>query len=182
VPTSKEQKNLQNHSTMRLLFASLLILSIIKVFAQNAHTEINSQVWKPFIKSFNENNTSTFMALHSKDAVRSPRDAKTIWNWDQYNKEQAAGDLKDRRLRRKRMLELHLTESIVKGDLAFDVGVYRTSYLLLDGKTENYYGRFHVVMRKEKGVWKILIDTDSSEGGTIGEKDFLAANAMKRHF
>jgi len=167
---------------MRLLFASLLILSIIKVFAQDAHIEINSQVWKPFIKSFNENNTATFTALHSKDAVRSPRVAKTIWNRDNCNKRQSAGDLEDKKQNRKRTLELHLTESIVKGDLAFDVGVYRTSYLLLDGKTENYYGRFHVVMRKEKGVWKILIDTDSSEGGTIGEKDFLAVNAMKRHF
>ena len=156
---------------MRLLFASLLILSIIKVFAQNAHTEINSQVWKPFIKSVNENNTSTFMALHSKDAVRSPRDAKTIWNWDQYNKEQA--------FKRKRTLGLHFTEHIVNGNLVFDGGVSRTTYLLANGKTKNYFGRFHVVMPKEKGVCKILVDTDSSGGGPIAEKEFLAGKAME---
>ena len=179
MPTSNEQRNLQNHSTMRLLFASLLILSIIKVFAQDAHIEINSQVWKPFIKNFNGCNTPAFMAMNSKDAVRSPRDAKTIWNCNQYNKEQAAGDLEDRRLKRKRTLGLHFTEHIVNGNLVFDGGVSRTTYLLANGKTKNYFGRFHVVMPKEKGVCKILVDTDSSGGGTIGEKEFLAGKAME---
>ena len=182
MPTSKELRKFQNSNSMSLLLTSLLIFSFKNTLAQETQIEINNHVWKPFIENVNKSSTPVFMALHSKDAVRSPRVAKTIWNRDNCNKRQSAGDLEDKKQNRKRTLELHLTESIVKGDLAFDVGVYRTSYLLLDGKTENYYGRFHVVMRKEKGVWKILIDTDSSEGGTIEEKDFLAANAMKRHF
>jgi hypothetical protein len=36
-----------------------------------------------------------------------------------------------------------------------------------------------VALRKEKGVWKILVDTDSSENNTVGEKDFLAAKPME---
>jgi hypothetical protein len=34
------------------------------------------------------------------------------------------------------------------------------------------------VLKKEKRLWKILVDTDSSENGTIGEKEFSAASPM----
>ena len=34
---------------------------------------------------------------------------------------------------------------------------------------------FHVLFRKEEGVWKILMDYDSSEGNTIGAEHFLNA-------
>ena len=119
------------------------------------------------------------MAVHSKDAVRSPRDSKTIWNWEEYNKNQTWGDQEEKKLNRKRLLELRFTERIANGNLAFDVGVYKTAYIHPDGKIMNYYGRFHVVLKKESGVWKILVDTDSSENGAIGEKDFLAARAME---
>jgi hypothetical protein len=36
-----------------------------------------------------------------------------------------------------------------------------------------------VVLRKEENTWKILVDTDSNEGGTIGEAQFLAAAPME---
>ncbi len=49
---------------------------------------------------------------------------------------------------------------------------------MADGKTMDYFGRFHVVLRKENSIWKILVDTDSSENGTISEKDFLAAKPI----
>jgi ketosteroid isomerase-like protein len=60
-----------------------------------------------------------------------------------------------------------------------EVGIYKTSYLLPNGQTQSFFGRFHVVLRKETGIWKILVDMDSTEGGTVGEKDFLAANPME---
>jgi ketosteroid isomerase-like protein len=118
------------------------------------------------------------MDVHSKDVVRSARDGKTVWNWEEYKKSQTEGDQEDIKAKRKRTLTLRFTERIVSNDLAVEVGVYKTSYLLVDGKTMDYYGRFHVVLRKENGVWKILVDTDSSENGTIGEKDFLAAKPI----
>ncbi len=142
--------------------------------AQSEQQEINEQVWKPFIKFFNENNTAGFMSVHSKDVVRSPRDAKTVWNWEEYNTQQALGDKEDIKAKRKRTLELRFTERIVNKDIAVEVGVYKTSY----GENQNYFGRFHVVLKKESGIWKILVDTDSTEGGTIGEKEFLAAQAL----
>ena len=160
---------------MKYVILIFLMSLAISGNAQSEQSEINEQVWKPFIKFFNENNTAGFMSVHSKDVVRSPRDAKTVWNWEEYNAQQALGDKEDIKSKRKRTLELRFTERIVNKDIAVEVGVYKTSY----GENQNYYGRFHVVLKKENGIWKILVDTDSTEGGTIGEKEFLAAQPLQ---
>ncbi len=160
---------------MKYVILIFLMSLAISGNTQPEQSEINEQVWKPFITYFNENNTAGFMSVHSKDVVRSPRDAKKVWNWEDYNKQQGLGDKEDIKEKRKRTLELRFTERIVNKDIAVEVGVYKTSY----GENQNYYGRFHVVLKKENGIWKILVDTDSTEGGTIGEKEFLAAQPLQ---
>jgi ketosteroid isomerase-like protein len=117
-----------------------------------------------------------FLSVHSKSLVRAPRDAKTIFGWDEYLQQLQKGQSKNPSV--VRFIELRFTERIDHDDLAFDVGIYKTTIQNKKGERDSSYGRFHVVLRKEYGIWKILVDTDSSEGGTIGEKDFLAANEM----
>jgi ketosteroid isomerase-like protein len=158
-----------------------LALTLLSFFAcaQNTQQEINEQVWKPFLQGFNENDTKKFMAVHSKDVVRSSRDSKKVLNWDQYFAQQEKGDNADKSAKRKRTLELRFTERIASKDQAIEVGIYKTSYVNPDGIMRSFFGRFHVVMRKEEGTWKILVDTDSSEKNTISEKDYLAAAAME---
>jgi len=151
---------------MKLLVPLLFVST--SLFGQTAQKEINEQVWKPFIKAFTENNAELFMSVHSKDLVRSPRDSKKVLNWDQYNQQTAKQSGTHN-------IELRFTERINNDNQAIDVGVYKTSY----PNHPPYYGRFHVVLRKENGIWKILVDTDSNEGGTIGEKQFLAAKPME---
>jgi ketosteroid isomerase-like protein len=163
---------------MKTLLILLCATVAITAHAQTSQTEINTQVWEPFITSFNNHQAEAFMAVHSKDVIRSPRDSKIVLNWDDYKKSQIEGDQQDLKAKRKRTLTLRFTERIANDNQAVEVGVYKTSYLLSDGKTIDYYGRFHVVLRKENGVWKILVDTDSSENGTITENGFLAANPM----
>jgi len=75
-------------------------------------------------------------------------------------------------------LELRFTERVSTKDLAVDVGVYKTTVTQKDGKIQRFYGRFHVVLRKENNSWKILVDTDSSEEKTINEQNFLSAQVM----
>jgi ketosteroid isomerase-like protein len=160
-----------------LLF--ILTLCVLNAFAQNSRQEINDQVWKPFIQTFNNYDTKGFMEVHSKEVARAPRDSKTIWNWQEYYQQQEQGDQRGKASSSKRSLELRFTERIVNKDLAMDVGVYKTTSIRSDGTSRSFYGRFHVVLRKENEIWKILVDTDSSEGNTIGEKDFLAASPLE---
>lgn len=157
---------------------ALTLLSYV-AYSQNAQQEINEQVWKPFLQGFNANDTKTFMGVHSKDVVRAPRDSKKVLNWDQYYAQQEKGDNADKSAKRKRSLELRFTERIASNNQAIEVGIYKTSYVNPDGSTRSFFGRFHVILRKEEGVWKILVDTDSSEKNTITEKDYLAAAAME---
>jgi ketosteroid isomerase-like protein len=164
---------------MKSVAALAFTLLSFFVSGQNVQQEINEQVWKPFLQGFNENDTKKFMAVHSKDVVRSSRDSKKVLNWDQYFAQQEKGDNADKSAKRKRALELRFTERIASKDQAIEVGIYKTSYVNPDGSTRSFFGRFHVVLRKEEGTWKILVDTDSSEKNTISEKDYLAAAEME---
>lgn len=163
---------------MRTLIVLLLLNYSVALHAQSTQAEINSQVWKPFIQHFSDHNAVAFLALHSKDVVRSPRDAKTIWGYDEYLKNQSEGDAYELKNNLKRTLELRFTERIAKGDNAIEVGIYKTVVTAPDGKQQIYFGRFHVVLKKINGTWKITVDTDYTENNTIGEKDFLAAKSM----
>ena len=164
---------------MKKVIVFLLTICAMNALAQSAQQEINEQVWIPFIKSFSEIDTKTFMALHSKDAVRSPRNAKVVWNWNEYYERMQQDEQRKRSSAEKRQLELRFTERIANKDLAVEVGIYKTTYIAPDGSTRSSLGRFHVVLRKENAVWKILVDMDSSEGGTITEKDLLAAAPLQ---
>lgn len=164
---------------MRIILVSILYFAVLSLQAQEAQREINEQVWKPFIKTFNGHDAEGFMALHSKDVVRSPRDGKVVWNWSEYFQQQQKGDQHDKDSRVTRTLELRFLERIVNNELAIDVGIYKTTYLPQEGESRSFYGKFLVVLRKENNHWKILVDTDSSEGQDISEDDFLAANPME---
>lgn len=159
----------------------LLLLCVIpfEAFSQDHTKEINQQVWKPFIKTFNGLDAAGFLAVHSKDLVRSSRDAKTILNWNEYLKQQHEGDDWSKKNGVSRNLELRFTERIANATQAIEVGICKTSTVSNKGEHRSFFGRFHVVLRKENDTWKILVDTDSSEGDTIGEKDFLKAQPME---
>ena len=161
----------------RILFVFAFLLSTASQ-AQDLKQEINEQVWKPFITSFSNQDADGFLAVHSKDVIRSPRDDGKVFGWEEYYRQQTEGNKRARERGRSHTLELRFTERIAENDRAIEVGVYKTTSVDTKGEKRSYFGRFHVVMRKESGTWKILVDTDSSEGGTIGEKDFLAASAM----
>jgi ketosteroid isomerase-like protein len=164
---------------MKKLTTLILIGCSVISFGQNAQQEINDHVWKPFTKTFSERDTKGFMAVHSKDLVRSSRDSKTVLTWNEYNQQSEKWDRQEKNSPTKRQLELRFTERIASKDQAIDVGIYKTTYIQADGNTRSFFGRFHVVLRKENNVWKILVDTDSSEKNTISEKDFLAASPME---
>jgi ketosteroid isomerase-like protein len=164
---------------MEKLITLILICCSIVSFGQNAQQEINDQVWKHFTKTFSERDTKGFMAVHSKDLVRSSRDSKTVLNWNEYNQQSEKWDQQEKNSPTQRRLELRFTERIASKDQAIDVGIYKTTYIQPDGNTRSFFGRFHVVLRKENNAWKILVDTDSSEKNTISEKDFLAAAPME---
>ena len=157
----------------------LFLYSCSNAFAQNAQQQINEQVWKPFIQAYNAYDTDAFMAVHSKNLVRAPIDSKSVRNFEQYRKQNEEGAKRATNQGSTRTIDLHFITRVSNDMQAYEIGIYKVTSTNNNGENKDYYGKFHVVLVKENGVWKILVDQDSSENNTISEKDFLAARALE---
>ncbi len=75
-------------------------------------------------------------------------------------------------------ISLRFFERINNDSIASERGIYKL--IRIDDKKEKqtYYGQFHVLFAKENNSWKIVMDYDSNEGNTIGEKEYLKAKGI----
>jgi ketosteroid isomerase-like protein len=165
---------------MNRIFTLLLMLSILNISgysqAESIQQQINQQVWKPFIQSFNNLDTKGFMTVHSTEMTRVLLDGNTIYGYDRYYKETDQGNESTKKSNRKRTLELRFIQRIAADAEAFEVGYYKFTGMQPDGTTRHGYGKFHVLLHKENGTWKILMDADASE--KTDEAIFLSAKPM----
>ena len=159
------------------LLLSLVVVLICNGQADSLQKEINQQVWKPFIKSFNEMDTDGFMAVHSKEMSRVIQDGKSIYGYEKYYQENKNWNESSKKAARKHSIELRFIQRIAGNDRAFEVGYYKTTSIQANGEARSFFGKFHVLMRKENGKWKILMDADANE--TTNETIFLTAQPME---
>jgi ketosteroid isomerase-like protein len=157
----------------------LVIFSCKTTFSQSdsLQQQINNQVWKPFIRSFSNMDTKSFMDVHSHDMTRVIQDGNTIYGYERYYHENEQGDKRNRQAGHKRSIELRFMQRIAANDKAFEVGYYKTTVTHADGKVSSGYGKFHVLLRRENGTWKILMDADASE--KTDEAIFLTGKPME---
>ena len=152
-------------------------------FSQHTETEINEQVWKPFTKAIMSHDVDQFIALHSKDLIRAERDGKRVLNYEQYKAGMEQGWPQWRESNQKNKIqytfELRFLERISSENQAFEVGYFKNTSINAAGEKRVGYGQFHVALRKENGVWKILVDSDSNNGRTITEEMFQAAKPIE---
>jgi len=144
--------------------------------ADSLQQQINQQVWKPFIQSFNNLDTKGFMSVHSKEMTRVVQDGNTLYGYDRYYRETEQSNQSTIKANRKRTIELRFTQRIASYNKAFEVGYYKFTSVQPDGTSRNGYGKFHVLLRRENGTWKILMDADASE--KTDEATFQSAKPM----
>lgn len=163
---------------MKLKAAFLIFtLSIAPVFAQNK-TElqaINTQVWSNFTKAFETLNAELFASIHSDSLIRVGGDNQVLRRKTEY-----INGYKTRWQNKtlKRTISFRFLERIADSQSASELGIYKLTIDPNTPKAVSYYGKFHVILRKEHGVWKLLVDYDSSENQTIDETTFNAAFAI----
>jgi ketosteroid isomerase-like protein len=166
-----------NMEKMKNFILASCLLFCAGSYAQSTK-EIDQQVWLPFIKTFNSYDDDGFSAVHSKDVIRVSQDSKQIYGYDQYfpKKTDAA---RARQNTWTRDIQLRFLQRIDGTDKAFEVGYYKTtSTNTATGEKRTGYGKFHVLLRKENGVWKILMDADAHE--KTDETVFLTAEPIKQ--
>ena len=166
---------------MKQFLYTLLLLICLgdNCFSQNntLQKQINEQVWKPFIQSFNNRDDNTYEAVHSKDVIRVLQDDNQIFGYKEYFKK-VDDSLKVKWSTWKRSIELRFIQRIAADGKAFEVGFYKTSSVNSStGEKRTGYGKFHVLLKKEKGVWKILMDADAKEDAN--EIVFQAAKPLE---
>ena len=138
--------------------------------------KIDDEVWKPFIKAYNTRNQEDLKKVHSKDFIRVVQDNNQIFGYETYFAPKP-DSIKAKRAAWQRDIELRFTQRIASENEAFDVGYYKVIYKNSDtGESRTSYGKFHFLLRKEEGKWKILMDADAHEETT--EEIFLSAEAM----
>lgn len=139
---------------------------------------IDQDVWLPFIQAFSEGNADAYIGLHSKHLIRPMGDAKRIEPYDKWSAG-TRGMFKSFADRGTKVgIDFRFLERIANDDTASERGIFEFSLTNPKGETQKSYGKFHVILRKDEGKWKILMDYDSSEGRSIGAETFKAAHAM----
>lgn len=157
----------------------LLCSGFILVAQNNKNTkEINEQVWHPFIKAFANGDDKLFKSVHSIEVIRVMQDDRAILDYEQYFKK-IPDSIKAKWSNWKKDIELRFIQRIASDDKAFEVGFYKTtSRNSQTGEQRESFGRFHVLLRKENGIWKILMDADTGEGAS--EETFNKAGLMQQ--
>ncbi len=165
----------------------ILVLLVSVLFFAIAHAqsdslkwvnEINEQVWKPFIAHFISGNKAGFRAVHSKKVTRVEIDRGIVMDYDKYFPPITAGG-KQPSQSFQRLFELRFDKRISNGTKAWESGYYKGTVLQEGKEPRSYYGRFFVVLEKEEGTWKILVDADT--GKEANEENFNKASSMEKN-
>ncbi len=131
--------------------------------------EIDKQLWKSFVHSFNSRNGEKHLEIHTKDVLRITKNGIRIGKEyrDQIVKNYGRKD------QPKREIEFKFEHRVHKPDIAYEVGYFKIISYHKEGERE-YYGRFSVVLKKIDGSWKIAQDWDIDEinGVKITKEDY----------
>ena len=131
--------------------------------------EIDTQLWEQFVKAYNSRNAALYNEIHTDDIVRITKGG--IRQGEAFKK----GIVKSygRANQPKRKIEFKHEHRIHEKDIAYEVGYFKVTYFK-EGKEESYFGRFSVLLKKERGKWKIAQDWDVDQinGVAITAKDY----------
>ena len=141
-------------------------------------SEINHDVWIPFRAAYANGDPEAFIALHAPDVIRVEGNGGWVGGFEEYASRlrewfqwvAVQDGVLDIRFR--------FLERYVGDDAASERGVYRLSLAYPESDEHIWFGRFHTACRKRNGVWRIVFDYDSDEGGTVDADSFDAASDM----
>lgn len=158
----------------------LLILCLGFVFTASAQSDqelIDEQIWTPFTQAWEYQDGKAFNKLHTDDILRITSGGLRIG--EEY-KSRMRNAMKGVDGEPPRKIEFAFDYRQVNGNVAYEMGFYKVTRY--DGKGDPYVGRFHVELRKERGVWKICRDYDSDKIGDQPLSSEMYVNLEFQHF
>lgn len=154
-------------------FSALLLFSLLfpsVAFAQapvdpeagarrvQALEQINRDVWEPFVRGVGAFDDATYLATRSRDFLMVQARPAGFFDRGFYAEDsaQAMRGLKEAGSRLQ--LEVRFDERISDGEYASERGIVRTILTDVAGKARTMYSRFHAILRKEDGHWRVLTE------------------------
>jgi ketosteroid isomerase-like protein len=165
----------------KMLFFAFLLTSFLGKTQTNTDylKEINRDIWLPFIEAYGTLDIEKYKSLQSEDFIRAEGNDKRLPSYKDYFDNASAWFSDVKKEGRKLSIAFRFSERFANGSTASERGIYELRSFDQNGKEAwKGYGKFHVFLRKIKGVWKIVVDYDSNEKNTIDEKVYLAAFAF----
>jgi uncharacterized protein (TIGR02246 family) len=161
----------------KLMFFLATLTSASGIIAQSTEHEVNRDVWYPFISAYDQLDAEGFMSVHTDDVLRVNRDGRTIRSGQEYSEAMHQYFQSEKANGAQLQIDLRFLERFYSEDAGFEVGIYRV-IRAAGGVEQSFYGKFHVLLRKVEGTWKIAMDSDISNNGMIREEDFMAAKPL----
>ena len=165
-------------STVRAALGLLLVLAASVGASDEVQRQIDRELWIPFLAASNAFDAGGFLAAQSKDMVRVSPDSGEVYGLARYQSEIREGFARARERGLVRRSEMRFLERTASDELAYETGYFRSEATLPTGEVRVRYTRFEMLLRKENGKWKILVDKDSARGDAIDEETFLSAAPM----
>jgi hypothetical protein len=144
----------------------------------DAERDIDMQVWIPMLRGSNQFDPDLFLGVLSPDLVRVSIDRNEVYGMDRYTSEIRAGFARARERGIRRTTTVRFLTRTQTNALARDTGIFRSEVTMPGGEARLTYTAFEMILRKENGLWKLLVDQDTSRGGSIAERDFLAGRPL----
>ena len=140
--------------------------------------DINRDVWLPFRRSFAALDLDGFIDFHAPDLVRVEVGARWIGGRDEYATRVKRGFDYATERGDSFAIDFRFTTRIVADSAAFERGVYCSSIIAPDGGEQLFFGRFNTVSRRTEVGWRLTLDQDDDEGGTVDAAAFEAGHAI----
>ena len=157
-------------------FAILLAILVQTAYAQSEtaqlayENEVNETIWKPFKQTYEARDWQGFNKLHTDDVLRV-HDGGIRQGADYKN---SIRESYEKYSDRKVTIDFAMERRMRNEDVAYETGFYRVLYREPDKEPKASFGRFHVVLKRIEGHWKIAQDWDSNSfnGRPITAGDF----------
>jgi uncharacterized protein (TIGR02246 family) len=135
--------------------------------------ELNNDIWHAFPRVYGD--ADAFLALYAPDLIRAGGPTSKVQGYAEFAEitRQWFADLADRGSTVD--IEFRFTERIADADLASERGVFRMTARRATGEEKVFHGRFHTFSRRIDGRWRIAVDYDSDENGTVTADAFESA-------
>ncbi|MFK7915679.1 MAG: DUF4440 domain-containing protein [Pseudomonadales bacterium] len=166
---------------MRLLICLVLIATVSgcavagppTAFSEQAvQSQINKTLWRPFKAAFENLDGAALNALYADQVLRvTPDGIDTANQFKGFNQTRFAENVANGdRIE----LEFWFDSRQTAGSVSYEVGFYRLRVVSRAGTPSDFYGQFHIVLKRIDGAWRIVQDwdTDVIGGRALSAVDF----------